>query len=156
MAEKERSRGNVNEIIPGLLQRGKVLSWTREVKVKYFKEWGVNALVNFWPKIDNDLGEMDLDFYWQLSCPRSEGMLQSRMMFAAEVIADYIRLKPQRTALILCEAGKTRSVFFCILVVAIVQKLSYTDAKDLVLEAVGSTALKGFMLDWIKAEDARK
>lgn len=151
----ERSRGAVNEIMPGLLQRGKVLTWQREVKVHRFAEWGVRAVVNFWPKIDNDLGEMDLDFYWQLSSPRSEEMLEPRMFFAAEVIRDYIEMKHKPKALILCEAGKTRSVFFCIMVVALSKGISFAAAQKLVVAAVGSVALKPFMLEWIAKRDAK-
>ncbi len=112
-------------------------------------------MVNFWPKTDPDYGDMGLDFYWQISCPRSEQTLERHILWAAESVAEYLMMKDRNT-LILCEAGKTRSVFFCILVVAIRKDISYTEAMEYVLEQIPAVSLKGFMLQWIKDQDAKE
>lgn len=157
MVQQPRTRSAVNTIIPGkLLQRGQIYTWQRPVKAAAFEDWGVRAIVNFWPKVDPDLAEIDLDWYWQLSAPRSEQMLQPRMVNAAESVSDYLCRVEGACALVLCEAGKTRSVFFCILVVAIYEGITYAAAMKQVLGNIPSVSLKGFMLDWFKEQDAKK
>jgi len=114
-------------------------------------EWGISAIVNFWPKVDPDLAEIPLDWYWQLSSPRSEEMLAPRMMYAAGAVADYLDLDGTGV-LVLCEAGKTRSVFFCIL---LYHELGHTweQSQEYVLNKVPGASLKGFMLDWLKDQE---
>ena len=143
-------RSSVNTIIPDrVFQRGQIYTWQREVKVRQFRDWGVTAVVNFWPKVDPDLGDIGLDWYWQISCPRSEGMLDDRVQVAATSVISYLKGVRGSRVLVLCEAGKTRSVFFCVLLVAGLNKMSYVDALRYVEERVPGIALKRFMLDWV-------
>lgn len=146
----ERTRAAVNEIIPGrLFQRSQIYTWQRDVKARYLRDWGITGVINFWPKTDAELGELELDWYWQLSSPRSEKMLGSHIDFAAAFVAEYIVEKSKR-ALVLCEAGKTRSVFFCVLVAHYYyQDKGLPEALALVKEKVPGMSLKGFMLDHI-------
>jgi hypothetical protein len=150
----ERRRAAVNTVLPNrIYQRGQIFTWTREAKARCFEEIGLKAIVNFWPKIDPDLADMNLHWYWQLSVPRSEGMLDKHIMQAAEAVADYLLMpKTDNNVLILCEAGKTRSVFFCIQVVRLYKNITVKEATDLVKERVPSIALKGFMLDYMSRQ----
>lgn len=144
---RARTRSAFNAILAHkLFQRGQIYTWTREAKERAFREAGINAVVNFWPKIDPDLADIGLDWSWQISRPRSEGMLDPYVELAARSVADYL---DHGRVLVLCEAGKTRSVFFCILVVHFELGVSYTEAKEIVLSAVPAAELKGFMLDWL-------
>lgn len=111
------------------------------------EEWGVSAIINFWPKVDPDLAEVPLDWYWQLSSPRSEEMLEPRMLCAADAVANYLELQ-NTGVLVLCEAGKTRSVFFCILLYHAMGH-TWEQSQEFVLGKVPSAMLKGFMLDWL-------
>lgn len=148
---KERKRAAINVVLADkIYQRGQIFTWTREAKTRAFNDFGLKAVINFWPKVDPDLADMGLDWYWQLSTPRSEGMLLPHIMQAAEAVAEYLRLK-DRNVLVLCEAGKTRSVFFCVLVMAqLFPKNSYSECLEMVKKTVPGISLKGFMLDWIK------
>lgn len=150
----ERRRAAVNIILPKrVLQRGQIFTWTRDVKARFFQEHGITAVVNFWPKVDSDLGDLGLDWYWQISCPRSEQMLEERIMRAAACVSDYLTI-PNTSVLVLCEAGKTRSVFFCILLVSVYKDISYAAAHTLVKKACPGIGLKGFMTDWLEKYDA--
>lgn len=149
-----RRRSAVNVVLKNrIYQRGQIFTWTRDVKVKFVEDVGLKAVINFWPKIDPDLADLGLDWYWQLSTPRSEGMLLPHIMQAAESVADYLKMK-NTNVLVLCEAGKTRSVFFCVLVMAhLFKDDTYADVYARVKEAVPGTSLKGFMVDWLKEQD---
>ena len=140
-------RGAIREIIPEVLyQRGQILTWQREKKFAVFKDLGIKTVVNLWPKQDPDLAESQVVNYLQLSAVRSEMMLESRMETAARYVAELCQEHP---TLVLCEAGKTRSVYFCILVVSFLQEVSLREAMDQVVGRIGSVSLKKFMLDRI-------
>lgn len=141
-------RGGINEIIPGrVYQRGQILTWQREKKYEVLSGLGVGTVVNFWPKQDPDLAESLVLNYLQISTVRSEMMLDNRIETVARAVAE---LSADSPTLILCEAGRTRSVYFCVLVVAEIQQMSLEDALTYVLARVGGTSLKGFMLDRIR------
>lgn len=147
----ERKRAAVNTVIPGkIFQRGQIFTWTHDVKAKFIAELDLKTVVNFWPKTDAELGFLGLHWYWQISSPRSEQMLEPYILQAAESVADYLLRKKENNTLILCEAGKTRSVFFTILVVSMYKDISYLDAREYVAEKVPGMSLKGFMEDWLK------
>ena len=120
------------------------------MKANLIQELNLTAIINFWPKIDPDLADLGLNWYWQLSCPRSEEMLLPHIEQAAKSVADYLTMK-NTNVLVLCEAGKTRSVFFCVLVLGFLfEDDSYAQILERVKKAVPGTSLKGFMLDWFK------
>ena len=142
-------RKRINTLIKGkLYQRAQVLSWTRDDKVKLLNDLHIRAVVNFWPKIDPDWGTLPIDWYWYLPVSRSMNMLSPHILRAACAVADYLK-EDNAVALILCEAGKTRSVFFSILVLREVLDCSYANAWQHVLQAVPTAHLKPGMLVWL-------
>ena len=148
-----KRRSSVNVIIPArLFQRAQIYTWSREAKQRCFEEISLTAIVNFWPKLDPEWGDAGLDWIMQISTPRSEGMLLRHVQQAAESVADYLLIK-DKSVLVLCEAGKTRSVFFCVLVVSILNNSNYADALAYVKGRIPSMILKGFMIDWMRQQD---
>ncbi len=141
-------RNSVNKIIPGkLYQRGQILTWQPEVKYEFFREHRITLVANFWPKLDPDLAGAPIRQYLHLPAPRSEEMLSSRMDMAANYIAALLRKK--EVALILCEAGVTRSVYFCVLVVSHLLNVDLEEAFHQVESRMPKVRLKGFMMDRI-------
>lgn len=137
-------RNAVNEIVPGkIYQRGQILTWQREKKYRILSDLGIRYVVNFWPKLDPDLAEADIDGYFCLPAVRSEQMLEPRIEVAARWIARLCKDKP---VLVLCEAGVTRSVYFCVLVTSLLLQIPLHVAKDRVVAQTGRTSLKPFML----------
>lgn len=142
------ARSGINEIIPGkLYQRGKLFTWQYPYKKERLEELGIDVIVNFWPKLDCNLEE-----WWvlQLSTNRSIDMLNSDIDIMAETVA--MLIEDGKTVLVLCEAGKTRSVFFTVLVVSYLNGIDLTEALEIVEEAVPNHRLKKFMLDHINTE----
>jgi hypothetical protein len=138
------ARNVVNEIIPRqLYQRGQILTWQRWKKYEMLTEKGIKTVVNFWPKMDPDLAESPVVNYLQLSAVRSEQMLETRMEGAARWVA---RLAETAPVLVLCEAGKTRSVYFCVLLTSLLLEESLEDALEHVRGRVGAVSLKPGML----------
>jgi hypothetical protein len=137
-------RGLVNEVIKGVLfQRGQILTWPREKKYSMLRQHKIKTVVNFWPKMDSDMAEAPLDNYLLLSAPRSEQMLEGRIEQAARFVSALTCSGP---ALVLCEAGVTRSVYFCVLVASELLNVSPLEAARHLEEVGLSTArLKGFM-----------
>ncbi len=144
-------RSSINEIIPGkLFQRGQILTWQREVKLKFLREHGITTIVNFWPKIDPDFSDFPLNMYLYLPSDKSNMMLEKRISLAASFIAKSI--KQGEKCLIMCEAGVTRSVFFCILVIAKLEELSLSESYNKVKEKIPGLKLKSFMLEFLGVE----
>jgi hypothetical protein len=149
----ERRRGVFNVIVPDrLYQRGQILTWTLESKRRAFSDVGITAYVNLWPKLDPDLALLDLDWYFQIPCPRSEQVLEARVISAARSVANYLSDDLTRRALVLCEAGRTRSVFFCILVKQCLHKQTMLESRANVLRAVPGHALKRFHEEWLQKQ----
>lgn len=144
-----RTRGALNEILTGrLYQRGQIMTWQREKKYSLLQEYGIKTVINFWPKIDPDMGEAPIDNYLHLAAVKSELMLEHRMTQAADMVA---RLSATSPTLVLCEAGVTRSVYFCILLLSRIERISLTEAKTRI-DSVFRTRLKPFMLKRISEE----
>jgi hypothetical protein len=134
--------------VASLWQRGQILTWTREIKTKALSEIGVTAVVNLWPKADPDLADLGLDFHLQLPCARSEQTLESRVTEAARYAATYLsKATVNRGLLVLCEAGKTRSVYFCVLVSSFSLGLPIHQALAMVESAVPRHSMKRFMYE---------
>lgn len=148
-----KTRGAVNEVTSQIIQRGQVFTWEREVKRTRFRAWGVTAVVNFWPKTDAELGELGLDFAMQVSLPRSEMVLDDHVSSAADMVAGYLLGHDSRRVLVLCEAGKTRSVFFSVLLVKRTLGLSYAESLSRVRSVVRGLELKPAMLMWLGGAD---
>jgi hypothetical protein len=97
--------------------------------------------------MDPDMAEAPIENYLLLSAPASGQMLEPRMGEAADFVAALCRRAP---ALVLCEAGVTRSVYFCVLVVARRLGLPGPEALAYVTGRLGRVRLKGFMLDRLR------
>lgn len=146
------TRKRFNEILPGrLYQRGQILTWTRAEKTQILAERRIKGIVNFWPKQDVDLADVGLDWYLFVPAERSSMMVEPRVMRIAEFVSAQIRAGVP--VLALCEAGKTRSVFFSILVVSLACDISYAGALHHVIACVPAHSLKRFMLDYLSALD---
>jgi hypothetical protein len=149
----ERRRAAVRTIVPDrLFQRGQIFTWTREAKARMFATHAIRSVVNLWPKVDPDLGDAGLDWIWQISCPRSEDTLLPHVEGAARAVADYLRA-PGTSTLVLCEAGRTRSVFFCCLVGHHLFGETYANARTRVCAAVPDAELKAFHLAALRERD---
>lgn len=143
------ARKGINEVIPGkLYQRGKILTWLRQDKVELIDSLNIGIIVNFWPKVDAELSEMPLDWYLQISTPRSEHMTRPCVLRAADHVAQYLR-ESSRRVLVLCEAGKTRSTFFCGLVLLRSGRTPDETLQQL-KAAIPAMELKDFMYDFIE------
>lgn len=136
-------RNTVNEIIPGkLYQRGQILTWQRAKKYAMFQQYGIKTVVNFWPKMDSDLAESGV-VYLHIPSVQSEQMLSSLVDLASQWVAQLCERDP---VLVICEAGVTRSVYFCVLVTSEVLGISLQDAKEYVASRLGRVSLKPLML----------
>jgi len=141
-----QSRNKINTIIDGkLYQRGQILSWKRLDKYNLIKELNVGIVVNFWPKLDPDMSDMPC-WYWYLPCS-SERMLDNKVFRMAHTLSNLL-MKNDFSALILCEAGATRSVFFTALV------LHYMDNDLFVLRHIETILpkhkMKSYMVDYLR------
>jgi protein-tyrosine phosphatase len=138
-------RGAVNEIIPGkLYQRGQILTWQREDKLKLIQELKIGVVVNLWTKQDPDMSDMPC-WYWYLPSS-SQDMLAGKMETMAETLTMILENSGEMSALILCEAGKTRSVYFATLVLMMYENLAGKQALDKINKILGKHSMKDFML----------
>ena len=103
---------------------------------------GIDTIVNFWPKLDQNL---ESRWVLHMATNSSRAMLDEDIRLMAETVA--LLLEVGRTVLVLCEAGKTRSVYFSILVVSFYFDINYTEALKYVEERVPNHRLKNFMLE---------
>jgi len=145
------ARKGINEVYPHLYQRGKILTWLRTDKVELIEGLNIGVIVNMWPKVDAELSEMPLDWYLQLSTPRSENMTKPHILMAADAVATYMKASP-RNVLVLCEAGKTRSSFFCALVLRRMG-LTVDETFATLRERIPAMELKGFMIDYLRGPE---
>lgn len=114
------SRGAVNEIIPGrLYQRGQIFTWQRPQKIELLRRYNIDIIVNLWPKVDADWWGTEPAIFIQVPAEPSSKVLDWPCRTAAKTVAKMLMWEGMaRSALVLCEAGKTRSVFFCAMVYA--------------------------------------
>lgn len=148
-----RTRGAVNEVVPGLVyQRAQVLTWTRERKRALFEAYRVGWVVNFWPKLDPDLADLPIRGYLYLPLPASAGVIQPYIVEMADHVAGLA--SPSSTVLVLCEAGKTRSVVFSALLARRLLGLSGPDALEHINRVVNATALKPGMVAFLNSLEA--
>jgi len=147
-AIEKATRKGVNEIWPKLIfQRGQIMSWSLPEKVKFFQIHNIGMVVNFWSKLDADMSEAGV-IYVYAPTPHSEDMLDEDKFILADYVANYIHSSSHKAVLILCEAGKTRSVFFTILVLSRAVNIPKLAAYRIVDSKV-KHSLKGFMLEYL-------
>lgn len=145
-------RHSVNKISETLYQRGQILSWQPDVKEAFFKEHRISVVVNFWPKLDHDLTVCpSIKQYMFLPCNRSQMMLSPHIITAAKYVARL--MNDNEGVLVLCEAGVTRSVFFCVLAHKYQWKISTINAYKTVSCSIPKIKLKPFMMEYIERKD---
>lgn len=142
------TRKAFNTIVPNrVYQRGQVLTWPREDKAHLIQNLNIQVVVNFWPKLDSDWGELPV-WYWHLPSNRAIGMLDPKMVHVADLLSNFLAAH-NASALILCEAGKTRSVFFCTLLIKNLLQISYPDALKQMNAILPGHRMKDFMVEWL-------
>jgi hypothetical protein len=143
-------RCSITTIVPDLVyQRGQIFTWPREQKKELLERYKIKWVVNFWPKaMDPDLSDVGLHGYLHIPLPDSAMVLEPYVIAMAEHLVTQIR--PDATALILCEAGKTRSVFFAALLLRQFTNLSGSQALEQICQLVPSECLKVNMRLWLK------
>lgn len=144
------TRKGVNSMAGGrVLQRGQVMTWSLSEKKQFFEQHNIGMVVNFWSKLDADMGECYDVQYVYVPTPHSKDIMD----ISNSVLADYVSLwlaMGDRNVLVLCEAGKTRSVFFCVLLLSTFQTTSMTQALKEVEKTIPGHKLKADMLRYIK------
>jgi len=144
------TRKAINEVLSGkIYQRGQILTWPLQDKFDLMNELNIRIVVNFWSKLDPDLSDSPVELYMYMPKRRSIGMLDKDVELAAKMVADMIREK-DCAVLILCEAGKTRSVFFTILVVKYWFSIPIRAAYTYVNNIITKHSLKDFMIKYIE------
>lgn len=147
------TRKSINEIIPGrLYQRGQIFTWKRKEKEQLIERHHIGLVVNFWPKIDYDMGELS-SMYWHVPVPEADGMVSSRIIQLADAAASLI-VRESFAMLSLCEAGKTRSVFFAILVMSKLLGCSKREAYEMFLKKGINNKLRASMIQYLTKEQS--
>jgi hypothetical protein len=143
-----QTRNRINTVVNDrLYQRGQILSWKRADKLALFEELNIGIVVNFWPKLDPDMSDMPC-WYWYLPSG-SDDMVSTRVSKMARLLASLLT-HGDYSALILCEAGKTRSVFFAGLVVHYMQNIAGTKVLRVLDNTIPGNRMKPYMLEYFR------
>lgn len=146
--ETGNTRKGINEILSGrLYQRGQILSWKLREKERFLTNYGIGLVVNFWPKIDHDMGELS-PIYWYVPVPHADDMVSSRIVTLAKSAASIME-KENIILLSLCEAGKTRSIFFAILIMAEILGCSKKEAYEIFTQKGIGSKLRPSMISFL-------
>jgi hypothetical protein len=144
-------RRALNEVVPGkIYQRGQILSWSLADKRRLVKQNNISVVVNLWPKIDPDFSGDLVSWYMYMPVPRSKDMTSFMVRTAATAVARVLKKNKNSSTLVLCEAGKTRSVFFCVLLVSKLLDVSLKEAYERVTQTVPKHMMKKFMVDYVR------
>lgn len=150
MREQSTHRNAINELIPKrLYQRGQILTWQRDVKTRMFKDHNIRVVLNLWPKLDHDLEDMNLLGYYYVPINRSADINDPHVHIAANAIARILKHEEEAAALILCEAGKTRSVFVATLIAQKLWSCKRSEAFARIQKLIPNHSLKSFMTDYL-------
>jgi hypothetical protein len=150
-SQTENLRKSINTIIPEkLYQRGQILSWKRQEKEQFLSQHKIGLVVNFWSKIDNDMSELPV-MYWHIPTPHSDDMVSSKIVSLAKVASDLMQ-KESLALLSLCEAGKTRSVFFAILIASNLLGCSKKEAYEFLQKKNINMKLRPSMIHFLTKE----
>lgn len=136
-------RQRINEVVTGkVFQRGNMLTWPRELKNKMMAERNVGVVVNLWTRLDPDLTDAPIDWYLYIPIPPAD-TLTTKVMIGAKAVAEYLEAHPNKSALILCEAGVTRSALFAGVVSCMLAGMTGAEMYPYLAEAIPG-------LDWTK------
>src|SRR5262245_51295733 len=141
-----------SEIFPDkIYQRGQIFTWPRTVKEQHFKQYGIKIVVNLWTKIDVDMTDVGLDMYLYLPTGSGEEEMKgSWILQSAELVGKLLQTPEKYAALIVCESGVTRSVFFSALVLHHMGLgLSLEDAGYHVISQLGGHRMKPWMMSYL-------
>lgn len=151
IVQGEHTRKSINEIIPGkLYQRGQIFTWKRKEKESLIEKYNIGLVVNFWPKIDYDMGELPC-MYWHTPVPEADGMVSGRIIQLADAAANMME-KESIVTLSLCEAGKTRSIFFAILIMSKLLGCSKREAYEIFIKKGINSKLRPSMTQYLTKE----
>lgn len=132
------SRGAANVVVLGkLYQRGNMLKWPLDQKETLYDGLGITVVVNLWSKVDPDQSHpARLYLNYPVTSARPHAMTAAVMArsVAALILAGH-------TALVHCEAGRNRSVWFCIRVL-LAMGHPFQEAWDIVHAAVPNASLR--------------
>jgi len=124
------------------------MSWNLDEKREIFKEYEIGMVVNFWSKMDSDMSACE-PIYVYCPTPHSADMLSDDKFILANYVSEWLK-SGDKNVLILCEAGKTRSVFFTVLLVREFLSKTLKDSLLYVESKLKKHSLKNFMLDYIE------
>ena len=143
-------RNVITAVLDGeLYQRGQILSWKRAQKEALLLEYDIDIVVNFWPKLDPDMSDLPC-WYWYMPSESIE-MMDEKMWRMARTLSTLIQ-KDKCTALILCEAGKTRSVFFTCLVL---YQICPQQAAQIIRNVFPGHRMKPYMVEHLEVLNLR-
>lgn len=143
------NRKSINEIIPGkLYQRGQILTWPLKDKFALIEEYNIGLAINLWPKLDPDMSNLPC-MYWYLPST-SQDMLSDKIGLMAETAATFIMENYPETVLVMCEAGKTRSVFFAGLMLLYLKNLNGSRAIKYINDHIPGHKMKPYMIDYLE------
>ena len=143
------TRGSVNEIVTDrVYQRAQIFTWPLEQKKKLLDTYKIQWVVNFWPKVDSDLQNLPLKGYLFLPLPDSMMVVNKHVTDMADHL--FTQIDEENRCLVLCEAGKTRSVFFSALLARLFLNLTGPEALAFIKNKVPSECLKYGMDQYLK------
>jgi len=150
--EKTYTRASINNIVPGrLYQRGQILTWQRAYKLQLIEYLKVGVVVNLWPKLDPDMSDMPCYYLYLPSS--SQDTVGEDIMIMSKCVAELLNNSiVDKSALILCEAGKTRSVFFAGLVLMHMYTMTGAKALKILEKRVPGHRMKPYMIDWFNSQ----
>lgn len=148
------TRKGVNVIAERIYQRGQIMTWSLEEKRAFFKQHNIGMVVNFWSKLDADMSECGV-IYVYAPTPHSKDITSINNVVLAEYVSSWLvcntgEEERGENVLVLCEAGKTRSVFFCVLLVSAFTGVVMNEALKVVTKVIPGHKLKPHMLEYIK------
>lgn len=151
MTEPTYTRKGVNIILRRIHQRAQIMTWSLDEKRTFLAQHNISMVINFWSKLDADMSECPVTYIY-VPTPHSKDMLAMNNTILAEFVSKWLVMNPESNVLVLCEAGKTRSVFFCVLLVSLWQDITLVEALKLVTRVIPGHRLKQFMLDYIRMD----
>lgn len=130
------------------MQRSNILTWSLEDKRRLFRSNRVGLVVNFWSKLDPDMSEChDVSYLYMPKTDAGESMLGADIDPLADFVVAWLQRYPDRSVLVLCEAGRGRSVYFSCVLYAKYTGCSTADAMAHVVRTLGGRhSMKPFLM----------
>lgn len=147
---KAYTRKGVNVMADNrLYQRGQIMTWSLEEKQRFFAQHSIGMVINFWSKLDADMSECSIPYLY-VPTPHSKDIMSINNILLAQYVSGWLVANEDKNVLVLCEAGRTRSVFFCVLLMSNFMDISPVKALGMVIQAIPGNSLKADMISYIK------